>query len=127
VLILTGSPDTGKTTVLSKVVSALKERGVTVGGMMSREVRESGVRVCFEISDVASGRRSWLAHVNQKTGPQVGKYRVNISALDSVRAQAIPDALEKSSVTAIDEIGPMERLSEKFKASAKKRLKAASW
>jgi nucleoside-triphosphatase len=94
VLLLTGNPGVGKTTVLMKTVSALKEKGYCVGGMLSREAREGGMRVGFEILDLSSGRRGWLAHVKHKAGPQVGKYRVNIKDLDSIGAQAVTYAVE---------------------------------
>jgi nucleoside-triphosphatase len=124
VLILTGSPGVGKTTVLMKTVEALKERGYSVGGMVSREVREGGVRVGFEIVDVNSSRRGWLAHVNQKAGPQVGKYRVNIRDLEDIGASTIVDAVESCDIVAIDEIGPMELFSGKFKEAARKALES---
>ena len=108
VLLLTGNPGVGKTAVLMKTVDALKAEGYTVGGMISREVRESGTRVGFESHDLNSGRRGWLAHVNQKSGPQVGKYHVNIQDLDNVGAEAILAAVENCNVIAIDEIGLME-------------------
>jgi nucleoside-triphosphatase len=121
---LTGSPGVGKTTVLMKTVEALKERGYSVGGMVSREVREGGVRVGFEIVDVNSSRRGWLAHVNQKAGPQVGKYRVNIRDLEDIGASTIVDAIESCGIVAIDEIGPMELFSGKFKEAARKALES---
>jgi len=107
-----------------KTVNALKERGICVGGMISREVREGGTRVGFEILDLSSGRRGWLAHVNQKAGPRVGKYRVNIEDLNTVGAQAITEAVEKCEVIAIDEIGPMELFSERFKEAVRKALES---
>lgn len=115
VLLITGSPGVGKTTLLLKVVEALKTKGYSAGGMVSREVRSRGTRVGFEILDLASGRRGWLAHVNQKTGPQVGKYRVNLEELNSIGVEAILKAIKESAVVAIDEIGPMELFSEKFR------------
>jgi len=124
VLLLTGTSGIGKTTVLTKTVNALKERGYTVGGMISREVREGNTRVGFEIIDLSSPRRGWLAHVNQKNGPQVGRYRVNIEDLNIVGAQAIIDAVEKCAVIAIDEIGPMELFSERFKEAVRKALES---
>ena len=81
---ITGSPGIGKTTVLTKVVDILRERGFSVGGMLSREVREDGVRVGFEILDLNSHECGWLAHVNLKTGPQVGKYHVNLVDLPKI-------------------------------------------
>ncbi len=124
VLLLTGTPSVGKTTVLMKTVNALKERGIRVGGLISREAREGGTRVGFEILDLTSSRRGWLAHVNQKSGPQVGKYRVNIEDLNTVGAQAVTEAVEKCEVIAIDEIGPMELFSEKFKEAVRKALES---
>ena len=124
VLLLIGNPGVGKTTVLMKTVNALKESGYKVGGMISREARENGTRVGFEILDLSSSKRGWLAHVNQKSGPQVGKYRVNIEDLNTVGAQAILDAAENCDVIAIDEVGPMELFSEKFKEATRKALES---
>ena len=114
-LLITGSPGTGKTSVLLKAIEVLKARGYSVGGMVSREVRTCGARVGFEISDLGSGRRGWLAHVNQKYGPRIGKYRVNLEDLDNIGAEAIATAVENADVVAIDEIGPMELHSERFR------------
>jgi len=124
VLLLTGNPGVGKTTVLTRTVDALKTAGYTVGGMISREAREGGTRVGFEILDLTSGRRGWLAHVNQKSGPQIGRYRVNIEDLNSIGAQAILAAVENCDVIAVDEIGPMELFSEKFKEATRKALES---
>ena len=124
VLLITGSPGTGKTSVLLKAVDALKIRGYSVGGVISREARVSWTRVGFEILDLGSGRRGWLAHVNQKVGPQVGKYRVNLKDLDNIGANAIVNAAENSDVVAIDEVGPMELLSEKFKEAVKRAVES---
>jgi nucleoside-triphosphatase len=114
-LILTGAPGVGKTTVIIKMVDALKAKGVSVGGMVTHEVREGNLRVGFEILDLTNNKHGWLAHVKGQGGPQVGKYHVNLNDLDNIGAEAISQALEKYSVLAIDEIGPMELLSQKFK------------
>jgi nucleoside-triphosphatase len=124
VLLLTGSPGIGKTTVLLKVVEALRANGYSVGGMVSREVRSCGTRVGFEILDLKSGRRGWLAHVNQKVGPQVGKYRVNLEDLEAVGAEAISRAVEECDVIAIDEVGPMELFSERFRMAVGKAVES---
>jgi nucleoside-triphosphatase len=124
VLLLTGSPGIGKTTVLLKVVEALRANGYSVGGMVSREVRSCGTRVGFEILDLKSGRRGWLAHVNQKVGPQVGKYRVNLEDLEVVGAEAISRAVEECDIIAIDEIGPMELFSETFRMAVGKAVES---
>jgi len=123
ILILTGAPGVGKTTVLTKTVDALKAKGFSIGGMISREVRESNVRVGFEILDLTNGKHGWLAHVNG-LGPQVGKYHVNLDDLDHIGTIAITQALEKSGAIAIDEIGPMELYSQKFKQAVTQALES---
>jgi nucleoside-triphosphatase len=123
-LLLTGNPGVGKTTVLLKAIESLKVKGYSVGGMVSREVRSCGVRVGFEILDLGTGKRGWLAHVNQKIGPQVGRYRVNLGDLNGIGVEAILVAVKKFDVVAIDEIGPMELFSEKFKGAVKRAVES---
>ena len=124
VLLLTGNPGVGKTTVLIKIVDSLKAEGISVGGMISREAREGNARVGFEIIDLTNNKHGWLAHVTQRTGPQVGKYHVNLEDLENIGATAISEAAEKCDVIAIDEIGPMELFSQKFKQAVKQALES---
>lgn len=123
-LFITGSPGIGKTTVLLRTVEALRALGYSVGGMLSREAREGEVRVGFEISDLANNKSGWLAHVNQKSGPQVGKYRVNLEDLNGIGVYAILYAVENLDVIVIDEIGPMELYSGKFKEAVWKAVES---
>lgn len=124
IILLTGSPGIGKTTVLVKTVEALKAKGFKVGGMLGREVRSSGIRVGFEVVSLSDDERGWLAHVNQRQGPQVGKYRVNLDDLNRVGVAAIMKAIESCDVTVIDEIGPMELFSHYFKAAVARAIQS---
>ncbi|MEM1550310.1 MAG: NTPase [Candidatus Bathyarchaeia archaeon] len=121
-ILLTGPPRIGKTTVVLKVINYLLERGVRIGGMVSQEILERGVRVGFKIIDLLNGTEGILAHVNLKSGPQVGKYRVCLEDLERVGARAILDACEGADVVVIDEVGPMELYSEPFKDAVLKAL-----
>jgi nucleoside-triphosphatase len=112
---VTGQSGVGKTRVLLRVAKRLKEKGYKVGGMVSSEVREGGVRVGFEIIDVKTGRRGWLAHINQLKGPKVGKYRVNLNDLNGIGACSILEAARNADIVIIDEIGPMELFSSAFR------------
>lgn len=114
-IFVTGPPGVGKTSVLLRTVNGLKNREYMVGGMISREVREGGVRVGFEIMNFSTGQRGWLAHVNQPTGPQVSKYRVNLIDLDAIGVGSILDAIRNADIIVVDEIGPMELFSSAFK------------
>jgi nucleoside-triphosphatase len=116
---VTGRPGVGKTTVLLNVANGLRDKGYSVGGMLSREVREGGARVGFELVDFATGQKGWLAHVNQPIGPQVGKYRVNLDDLDRIGVHAVRNALRDAEVVIVDEVGPMELFSVAFKQVSK--------
>ncbi len=107
-LFLTGDPGSGKTTVIRKVCDLLSVRGKRIGGMVSREMLERGVRVGFEIEDIATHTIGVLAHVYLSHGPRVGRYRVNLSDLSLVGTTAITNAIGKADLVVVDEIGPME-------------------
>jgi len=118
-LFVTGRPGIGKTTVLLNAVEGLRAKGCSVGGMISREVRHEGARVGFQIISLKTDEKGWLAHINQPTGPQVSKYRVNLNDLDTVGVTAIQAALREADLVVIDEIGPMELFSQAFKQGIK--------
>ena len=122
VILITGPSGIGKTTAILKLVDILKEKEIDFGGMITKERRKCGTRVGFEIIDLTNLRRGWLAHINQKQGPRIGKYRVNMEHLNSIGTQAILDAVERRDVIIVDEIGPMELCSEKFKKAIEKTL-----
>ena len=107
VLLITGAPGVGKTTLLQKIVDELRDKGIMVGGMVSVEARRNNIRVGFEILDLQSGSKGWLAHING-LGPSIGKYHVKLQDLEGIGAKAINDAAETCQVIAIDEVGPME-------------------
>jgi nucleoside-triphosphatase len=90
--------------------------------MFSREKRLNQVREGFEIVDVGSAKVGCLAHINQKEGSAVGKYRVNIANLESIGVEAINRSVEQNDVVVIDEIGPMELVSSKFCQATEKAL-----
>jgi len=114
-IFVTGPPSIGKTSVLLRSVNGLKNRGYEIGGMISRDVREGGVRVGFEIMDFSTGQRGWLAHINQPTGPKISKYRVNLTDLEAIGVSSILDAIRNADIVIVDEIGPMELFSSAFR------------
>lgn len=123
-IFITGRPGIGKTSVLLRALNDLKGRGYKIGGMISREVREGGIRVGFEIVDFCTGKRGWLAHRKQPTGPQIGKYRVNLRDLDAVGSRSILSAIANDDIVVVDELGPMELLSQAFKDAVIQAIKS---
>lgn len=123
--LLTGRPGIGKTTAILKVADTLRSKGVSIGGVVSLEIRGEGGRVGFKLIDVRTGREGVLAHVNIHSGPKVGKYRVNLKDLRDIAAQAILDAISNVEVIICDEIGPMELYSQEFRDAVLKAVESS--
>jgi nucleoside-triphosphatase len=114
---LTGPPGVGKSTVLQRVRDFLIARGYKVGGVCCPEIRVNGVRVGFEIVDVASGRRGILAKVGYGGEKRVGKYGVNILDLTLIGVNALRHAVDEADIILIDEVGPMEMKGKEFQSA----------
>lgn len=114
-LFLTGLPRSGKSTVLMKTIELLKQKRIKVGGFITPEVREKGIRIGFSVKDIYSGEEGILASVNQKVGPKLGKYIINLEEFEHIALNALDSALKECRVICIDEIGKMEFFSSKFK------------
>jgi nucleoside-triphosphatase len=121
-IFLTGEPGSGKTTVVKRAAELLAAGGFKVGGMMSKEIRESGSRTGFGIEDFITHEEGMLAKVGSSEGPQVGKYTVNLHDLDDLGARAIQRAIEAADVILVDELGPMELHSHRFIESVEAAL-----
>lgn len=109
--LLTGRPGVGKTTCLREVLRRLR---LPAGGFVTEELREGGVRVGFVLVTL-EGQRAVLARVGGSGGPRVGRYTVDIAALERVGIPAIRAALSRRELVVIDEIGKMEMTSEAFR------------
>ncbi|MEW5759884.1 MAG: NTPase [Candidatus Thermoplasmatota archaeon] len=119
---ITGLPGSGKTQALLKVIEMLESCGETVGGMVTEPIIEGGRRVGFYVLDWLTKERKVLAHVNIESKINVGKYGVDIDALESVGVKAIDEATEKAGTIIIDEVGKMEVESEKFVEAVKRAM-----
>lgn len=106
-LAVTGRPGIGKSTLIKSLVQQLRRLGCSVGGVLTPEVRENGIRRGFQLVDAASGASVVLAYVAGQGDLRVGKYYVNRSA-GLFGASVLRRSLENSDVIVIDEVGPME-------------------
>jgi nucleoside-triphosphatase len=118
VYLLTGSPGTGKTTVIKQAIVKTK---IKAGGFYTEEVRSSGIRQGFRIITL-NGQDAILAHVETSSRYRVSKYGVDISNLDNVGTAAIHRAIEESDLIVIDEIGKMELFSPLFREAVLKAI-----
>jgi nucleoside-triphosphatase len=119
-LLLTGRPGVGKTTVIIRLAKLVGERA---GGFYTEEIRQQGTRQGFRLVELG-GESGILAHVQytERHYPRVGRYGVDVAALDRVGVLALERALDAGQVVIIDEIGKMELYSEAFKTTVLKAM-----
>lgn len=110
IILFTGSPGCGKSTLIEKIVAGTKRPAT---GFFTREIRAHGCRVGFSINTL-NGKEGILAHQNIKSRYRAGKYGVNIKDIDHVAVPAMHTDNENILVV-IDEIGKMECFSSPFK------------
>jgi nucleoside-triphosphatase len=103
-ILLTGRPGCGKTTLIKRIVNNLT-RGA--GGFYTEEIRDARTRAGFKIVTL-DGEEAVFAHVDFKTPNHVGKYGLDLSALERIGVGAVHQAIQARRLVIIDEIGPME-------------------
>jgi nucleoside-triphosphatase len=118
VLLITGSPGSGKTTLIRAVASSLGNR--RLGGFYTEEIRVRGQRRGFRLVTF-DGREALMAGVDLPGPRRVGRYGVDVTVIDALAesALALDDGID---VYLVDEIGKMECLSARFVAATRALL-----
>ena len=113
-ILLTAQPRTGKSTAIKKIVNMLGKDNC--GGFYTEEIRKNGERIGFRICTL-SGRKGILSHVNIKSNYTISRYGVDLETFERLCVSELESAIKDDSVKyiVIDEIGPMQLFSEKYK------------
>jgi nucleoside-triphosphatase len=117
VLLLTGRPGVGKTTVIRRVAEGSDETGLR--GFYTEEIREHGERKGFRLLGF-NGEDRVIAHVDFPKAHRVSKYGVDLTAIDDAASLLAHDLAVRLYV--VDEIGKMECLSVRFVTAMRKLL-----
>ncbi|KFB44453.1 AGAP005921-PA-like protein [Anopheles sinensis] len=120
VILVTGMPGVGKTTILRRIGDELGRRNVPVAGFYTEEVRDSasGERTGFDVVTF-SGQRAPLAKIQtgpaRPQGPTVGRYSVFLKEFESLAIAALDQRHQSDGgILLLDEIGKMELKSRAF-------------
>ena len=86
-------------------------------GFITEEIRKKGERIGFRIRTLPEGKTGLLARIHYPSPFRVGKYGVDIQALEELGCRAILRAKKSDKLIIVDEIGKMELFSEKFRTA----------
>ncbi len=111
ILLLTGRPGVGKTTVLRRVTELLDDWRLR--GFYTEEIRDESGRQGFRAVTL-DGDATVIARADGSTGPRVGKYTVDVPAIDQVVEATLGRRKAGADAYVVDEIGKMECLSGAF-------------
>ena len=86
------------------------------GGFYTEEIREDGERVGFRICTL-SGKTGLLSHVNIDSEYRISRYGVDLDEFERLCISELEGAINNDRVKyiIIDEIGPMQLFSERYK------------
>lgn len=110
ILLLTGTPGIGKTTLIRRVASQLS--AYRLGGFYTEEIREGGQRKGFRLVTF-QGEEGIIAHVGFDHHYRVSKYGVDVGMIDHF-ADTTLSLADDIDCYLIDEIGKMECFSQAF-------------
>ena len=113
-ILLTAQPGTGKSTAVKKIVNMLEKENC--GGFYTEEIRKDGERVGFRICTL-SGKTGILSHVNINSEYRISRYGIDLEEFERLCVSELVSAIKDDKVKyiVIDEIGPMQLFSEKYK------------
>lgn len=113
-ILLTALPRTGKSTAIAKIVAMLGKKNC--GGFYTEEIRENGERVGFKIKSL-NGEEGILAYISLDSKYKISKYGVDLDTFEKICLKEIERAISSDYIKyiIIDEIGPMQLFSEKYK------------
>jgi nucleoside-triphosphatase len=119
IILLTGFPGCGKTTLIKRVVQRLDH--LCLAGFYTQELLgANGRRVGFEAIGL-NGDRTGLAHVRSKSKIRVGRYGVELQGFEKlIRDELVGGA--NVDLFVVDEIGKMECFSKLFEDAVRQIL-----
>ena len=121
---ISGLPGAGKTFALLKVIEMLEADGLRVGGMLTEPIVLRNRREGFYVMDWVTKEKRVLASKDIESKTTVGRFGVDLAALEEVGVAALRNATASCDVIVIDEIGKMEAESPTFIQAVKDALDA---
>ena len=120
-IFVTGSIKIGKSSVVNRVLEQLGQ--VKTSGFKTVPIFENGIRKGFALESF-DGQKKVFAHTDLQSILKFDIYKYDVSVFENFGALLLEEALENGELIIMDEIGVMEKRTEKFKEFVEKCLDA---
>jgi len=108
IYLVSGKIADGKTSFVKQVAACLKEKQISVGGIISEKVFENDILLGYDIVDVSNGeRKAFLRAESCSDCMKIGKYAIFEEGFEFGR-KIITKALAENKFVIIDEAGKLE-------------------
>jgi nucleoside-triphosphatase len=108
VVLITGNQGEGKTSLAADLVRELQTRGHPVAGILAPGIWRDGVRIGFDIVDVATGKQAPLARAGETSDTMFGRFAFLPEGLKLGREALAPEKLSRAPIVLVDEVGRWE-------------------
>jgi nucleoside-triphosphatase THEP1 len=108
VFIVTGAIGEGKTAWLARLANLLRERGVSVGGILALRIVEDDVTTGYDVSDLSTGTRTPFLRNTGREIMGVERFTMDDAGYEAGKNALHPEANRDKDVVIIDEAGPLE-------------------
>ncbi len=108
--IISGEPQSGKTTFLKQVLSELKIQNpdIKIGGIIAHGIDVGGIRYGFNIENIATGETTFLSSQDPEAGElKMGRFYFSKAGLN-FGYEALTGDLTNLDILVIDEVGYLE-------------------
>lgn len=111
IYLITGKPNTGKSTAIHKIVDMLGRKRCS--GLLAEEILENNERVGFSACGIQSNKKITMAHKNIDKEHAVEAFGVDLKALEELLDEEFSIGSSTRFII-VDEIGRMQVMSRKF-------------
>lgn len=110
-MLVTGSPECGKTTFCRMIVDSARRDGARVGGVLARTVRFDGYRIGADAFDLATERSAPITRLACDKSPSAwrgSRWVIKREGLDVARCALENAVRQRFDLIVVDEFGPLE-------------------
>lgn len=109
IYIITGKQGSGKSTLIREVVSGLRKKGITVGGILAEGTWHNNQRDRFELVNIRTNERiNYLQRQPRAGWERIRHFYLNPEGQKFGEQALTTDRLKDAGLIVIDEIGPFE-------------------